>query len=58
MNRLIRFLKIYPLYIRHVWEASKFEHSFYIVHKTNSLKEHEAAKKAVSKVVGPHIKVK
>lgn len=56
MNRITRFIKLYFQYLGHVWEASKFKHSFYIVHKTNSLKEHEAAKKAVSKVVGPHKK--
>lgn len=54
MKRFIRFFKLLKLYFVHVWEASNFEHSFYIVHKTNNLKEHEAAKEAVSKVVGPH----
>jgi len=58
MNRLVRFSKLLPQYISHVWDASKFEHSFYIVHKTNSLQEHEAAKKAISKVVGPHKPIK
>ena len=58
MNRITRSFKLLPQYISHVWDASKYEHSFYIVHKTNSLKEHVAAKKAVRTVVGPHVKVK
>lgn len=51
MNRIIRFTKLFFHYIGHVWYVSKFEHSFYIVHGTNSLQKHNGAVSKVNKVI-------
>lgn len=45
--RFIRFLQLLPHAVAHMWYASKFEHTTYVIHRTNSLRDHKLATRKI-----------
>lgn len=52
--RIIRFFDLLVDYFRHVWYASQYKYTVYILHGTDEFKEHIKTKKMVKKLMTVH----